>query len=666
MCGIAGLITAGRIDPQLLRQMTSVLAHRGPDGDGCWIDRESHVGLGHRRLAVVDLSPQGRQPMVSSDGRWTITYNGEIYNHVALRSQLDPSGKRRWRGHSDTEILIECIAAWGLERTLSNCVGMFALALWDSQKRVLHLARDRFGEKPLYYGWVGGDFVFGSELKAIQLHPRFSGEIQRHSVEALVRRSYIPAPLSIYKGIFKLEPGCLLSISGEALGRQFDTPPVPGQSGVGVSISRYWSYRDAVIAGLSEPFQDEQEAADRLHDALMEAIKGQAVADVPVGAFLSGGIDSSLVVGLYQKYSPAPVRTFSIGFDEPRYNEANFAKAVARHFGTEHNERYVTAKEAQEVLPLLPVIYDEPFADSSQIPTFLVSKFAREQVTVAISGDGGDELFGGYNRYLGTAQMWARFNRMPAPVRKVLGRALAALPAGGWDRLAQVIPGGNGQPTHFGAKVRKTFSTLADADSLEELFNSFVCEWGGTRVVTGDYCRDSGPRFDLQLTENAPEVVRMMYCDATSFLTDDVLCKVDRAAMANSLETRVPFLDHRVAEVAARIPLAMKVHGNRGKIVLRSLLYRDAPPALFERPKAGFIVPVGEWMKGPLRPWVEAMLDPRRLDEQGFFDGRLLQARWNAHVRNGTDPKPELWPVLMFQTWLDHQATAADPQLRYA
>lgn len=666
MCGIAGLISSGPVHAHLLQQMTRVISHRGPDDEDYWIDRESHVGLGHRRLSIVDLSPHGRQPMESSDGRWMLTYNGEVYNHHALRSELEQAGDRQWRGHSDTETLVECIANWGLKETLSRCVGMFAFAAWDRQQRVLHLARDRFGEKPLFYGWVGQDFVFASELKAIRLHPQFTGDVQRPALGSLVSRSYIPAPWSIYENIYKLEPGCLLSLSRAALGRRPGTPPRAGDRTPGLGIERYWNYRDVVVAGLSQPFEDENEAADRLHRALSDAIKGQAVADVPVGAFLSGGFDSSLVVDLYQKYSATRVRTFSIGFDEPRYNEAEYAKAVASHFGTEHNERYVTIKEAQDVLPLLPSIYDEPFADSSQIPTFLVSKFAREQVTVAISGDGGDELFGGYNRYLGTAKMWAQFNRLPASVRKVLGRSLAIVPAAGWDRLAQLLPGTGHQPTHFGTKVRKTFRTLGEADSLEQLFNSFVCEWARANPVLSGGGADDQPRFDFSLNTDAPEAVRMMYSDVTSFLPDDILCKVDRAAMANSLETRVPFLDHRVAELAARIPISMKIRGNRGKVILRKLLYRDAPPALFERPKAGFLVPVGEWMKGGLRPWVEAMLDPKRLREQGFFDAQLVQSRWNAHVRNGTDPKAELWPILMFQTWLDQQQSSADRQLRCA
>jgi asparagine synthase (glutamine-hydrolysing) len=538
---------------------------------------------------------------------------------------------------------------------------MFAFALWDRRDRTLHLVRDRFGEKPLYYGWVGRDFVFASELKALRLHPDFTPEIDRRALAAFAGRSYIPAPFSIYEHIYKLEPGCILSVSREALGVQPKAPPRSCCREVGFSIQRYWNYRDVVVGGLARPFDDEDEAADRLHDALAEAIKGQSMADVPVGAFLSGGFDSSLIVDLYQKYSPTPVRTFSIGFEEERYNEADHAKAVARHFGTEHNERYVTVKEAQDVLPLLPSIWDEPFADSSQIPTFLVSKFAREQVTVALSGDGGDELFGGYNRYLGTARMWNYFSRLPAPVRKVVGGSVAKVPAGGWNALTQLLPNGRRQPAHFGAKVQKTFQTLSSSDSLQELFNSFVCEWTDRNPVLGVKGAGDQPAFDLELGTSAPDVVRMMYCDATCWMPDDILCKVDRASMAVSLEARAPFLDHRVAEVAARIPIGMKVQGNRGKMILRRLLYRDAPASMFERPKAGFVVPVGEWMKGALRPWVEEMLDERRLKNEGFFDSTLIRRRWEDHLTGRRDAKFELWAILMFQAWLQGQTA---PQLQ--
>jgi len=664
MCGIAGLVTSGRIDSSLLAAMASALAHRGPDDQGVWTDEESGVGFSHRRLSIIDLSAAGHQPMVSRDGRYVLTYNGEIYNHSRLREELEAAegGPQAWAGHSDTETLIECIAAWGLEATLKKCVGMFALALWDRRERQLHLARDRFGEKPLYFGWVGGDFAFASELKAIRRHPRFANEIDRRALRLYAGRTYVPAPLSIYRHIYKLEPGCILSAAPAALRSPAASPPAPGGASGGVRVERYWSYREAVAAGLSAPIVDKVEALERLEAVLADAIGGQALADVPVGAFLSGGIDSSTVVALYQKYSSGRVRTFTIGFEEAGFNEAEHAKKVAAHFGTDHHERYVSVREAQEVIPQLPSIFDEPFADSSQIPTHIVSRFAREQVTVALSGDGGDELFGGYNRYFEAARLWDRLRRLPAPVRVAAGRSLAGMPPAAWNSLSVLLPGGR-RPTHFGTKVQRAFRTLSAANSLEALFTGFLDEWSKdpSPVLGGDDV-PSECAFDLDLGPGAPDAVRMMYCDARAYLPDDILCKVDRAAMAVSLETRVPFLDHRVAELAAFIPLEMKIRDGKGKQILRELLYREAPERLFDRPKAGFGIPVGEWMKGPLRPWAEELLDRRRLAEQGFFDADIVRRRWRQHLRGESDSTPALWAILMFQAWLSEQAEACRSQ----
>ena len=659
MCGIAGLLTAGRPDPALVRRMTDPIAHRGPDDQGVWTDPESGVGLGHRRLSIIDLSPLGHQPMAASDGRWVLSYNGEIYNHIALRAELDATGVRTvWRGHSDTETLAECIAAWGLEATLSKAVGMFALAVWDKRERLLHLARDRFGEKPLYYGWAGGDFVFASELKAIRAHPGFANPVSRRALGLLAARTYIPAPLSIYERLYKLEPGCILTLAPAAVAAPRDEAPQEGTSEGGVTLRRYWSYRDVMRRGFAEPIEDEAEALERLEATLAQAIGGQAVADVPVGAFLSGGIDSSTVVALYQKYSAQPVRTFSIGFEEAGFNEAEYAKAVAQHFGTVHNERYVTVKETRDVIPLLPAMYDEPFADSSQIPTHLVSRFAREQVTVALSGDGGDELFAGYNRHFAAPKMWQRLQMLPRPVRSLIGTPLSRLPSSVWN-----LAPGKRQP-HFGAKMQKALRIAGAARSFDDVYNSFLDEWSFERspVLGGG----GGQGFDLDVTPGAPDAVRMMYCDAVSYLPDDILCKVDRASMAVSLETRVPFLDHRVAELAARIPVSMKVRGGKGKHILRELLYREAPRALFERPKAGFAIPVGEWIKGSLRPWAEDLLDPKRMAEEGFFDAPRVQRRWQEHLSGRRDATPALWAVLMFQAWHRAGAASATDALRAA
>ncbi|HEY0148227.1 MAG TPA: asparagine synthase (glutamine-hydrolyzing) [Allosphingosinicella sp.] len=648
-----GVVGEAARDSDFVARMRQRLAHRGPDAEGVWTDEEAGVALAHRRLAIVELSPAGAQPMGSNDGRWVLSYNGEVYNHAALRAELEASGgvNRAWRGHSDTETLIECIAAWGLEKTLQKSVGMFALALWDKKERVLHLARDRFGEKPLYYGWAGGDFLFGSELKALRSHPRFANEIDRRALRLFASRTYIPAPLSIYRDIYKLEPGCILSASPDALRRVPSASLVPGEQRDGLSLQRYWSYRNAVSDGLARPIVREDEALERLEEVLAKAIGGQAIADVPVGAFLSGGIDSSTVVALYQKYSSRKVRTFTIGFEEAGYNEADHAKAVAAHFGTEHHERYVTVREAQEVIPTLPHMYDEPFADSSQIPTHLVSRFAREQVTVALSGDGGDELFGGYNRYVGAARLWGQLKRLPAPLRAAAGRSLGGMPPAAWNRLVNMLPGAK-RPPHWGTKVQKAFRTMGGASSLDDVFNTFLDEWSAERSpVLGGEDVPGQCGFDLEPGGNAPDAVRMMYCDARSYLPDDILCKVDRAAMAVSLETRVPFLDHRVAELAAHIPLDMKIKGGTGKHILRRLLYREAPQALFERPKAGFALPVGEWIKGPLRPWAEELLDRRRLSSEGWFDADIVHRRWQQHLKGQRDSTPALWAILMFQAW---------------
>jgi asparagine synthase (glutamine-hydrolysing) len=528
--------------------------------------------------------------------------------------------------------------------------------LWDRQKRQLSLVRDRFGEKPLYYGWVGGDLVFASELKAVRAHPRFDAAIDRGALSLYAARNYIPAPLSIYRGIYKLEPGCILTVDPAGLANAAKEPLRAGHQSAGLSVSRYWSYRDVLRNGLADPITDEDQALEELESVLARAVTSQSIADVPVGAFLSGGIDSSTVVALYQKYSPQRVRTFTIGFDELAFNEADDARAVARHFGTEHHERIVTAKDAQQVIPALPQMYDEPFADSSQIPTFLVSQFAREQVTVALSGDGGDELFGGYNRYFGTARLWSRLKLLPSPLRALAAASLSRVPAPAWDRLGGAVTRGRTPPS-FGLKVRKSLRSVINANSLDDVYRQFLDEWAGEgSPVVGGAAQSEACAFDLDLQSDAPDALRMMYCDALSYLPDDILCKVDRASMAVGLEAHVPFLDHRVAALAARIPMSMKIQGGSGKRILRKLLYREAPQRLFERPKAGFAVPVGAWMRGELREWAEDLLEPAVLRSQGWFDTDLVLRRWRDHLSERQDSTQALWGVLMFQAWLRDQS----------
>ena len=652
MCGIVGLISGGSGNPEIIERLLDPLTHRGPDDRGTWIDPQAGVAFGHRRLSIVDLSPLGHQPMFSSDGRWVITYNGEIYNHRELRSRLDGEGRTRaggWRGHSDTETLLEAIAAWGLDTAIERAVGMFAFGLWDRAERTLHLARDRFGEKPLYYGWVGGDFIFASELKALSAHPRFDNNVSREALATFASRMYVPAPLSIYDRVFKLQPGCILDVDAAAPGAALDRALGEGEAQGSLRLRCYWSYGRVLADGLSNPVTDEQEAVAALEQALATSIAGQSMADVPVGAFLSGGIDSSTVVALYQKYSSVPVRSFTIGFDDAHFNEARYARRVAQHLGTVHNETYVTAKEAADVIPLLPRMFDEPFGDSSAIPTFLVSRFAREQVKVVLSGDGGDELFAGYRRHWQALALWGNLRRIPAGARRAGAAAIGCIPFKFWTGVESLMGASRRSP--LSGKVSKGLKVGASVRSFDDLYAGYLDQWalepspvlnpgGGAAIFPMD------PGFD------APDAVRMTHCDALAYLPDDILCKVDRASMAVSLESRVPFLDHRVAEVAARIPMSMKLRGNSGKWIVKQLLGRHLPRELFERPKSGFSMPIGDWLRGDLRDWAEDLLDARRMREQGHFDADRIHDRWRetlAGTRNGSG---SLWSVLMFQAWL--------------
>lgn len=651
MCGIAGIVASDGVPPELPAQMAATIEHRGPDDQGIWSDPSVGIALVHRRLSIVDLSPKGHQPMASADGRWIIVYNGEVYNHAALRAELEARGaapEGGWRGHSDTETMLQAISVWGLEATLDRLVGMFAFALWDRRERLLRLARDRFGEKPLYYGWAGRDFVFGSELKALRVHPQFDAEIDRTALQAYAARTYIPAPLSIYKRVYKLQPGCVLTIALESAGGPMSEAPEPGWRNGRSKLDRYWSYRDVVTKGMAQPIADETDALDELEEVLGQAIKGQSIADVPVGAFLSGGIDSSTVVALYQKHSSTPVRTFSIGFEEGGFNEAQNARLVARHLGTVHEEHVVRVQEARDVIPRLPQMYDEPFADSSQIPTHLVSRFARDKVTVALTGDGGDELFAGYNRHFLAPWLWKYMRAIPLPLRAAAATPMGRVPPTVWQRVARALPG-HANP-HFGGKFQKTLRVAGSARRFDDVYLSFLDEWSLEQSPVLNASRGD-PGFDLAFAAAAPPGLRMMYCDAVTYLPDDILCKVDRASMAVSLETRVPFLDHRVAEAAARIPLEMKVRGRSGKHILRELLYRHAPREMFQRPKAGFAIPVGEWIKGPLRPWAEDLLDPSRMASEGWFDPAIVQRRWRDHLEGRSDSTPAIWAILMFQAW---------------
>lgn len=642
MCGFAGVLSKTSIQVDQLRPMVAALHHRGPDDNGIWCDVDRGIGLGHARLSILDLSPAGHQPMPSISGRYVITFNGEIYNHLILRAELEMAGEAQsWRGRSDTESLLAGFDAWGIEATVIKAVGMFAFAVWDKQTHTLVLGRDRLGEKPLYYGWQDNTFLFGSELKALKAHPVFRGKIDRDALTAFMRYGYIPAPQSIYTGIHKLMPGTLLSVCAD---KRTESKSLP-----------YWSLRDVAQQGLQVPFSgSDVEALKGLETRLSDAIALQQISDVPLGAFLSGGIDSSMIVALMQAQSSRPVHTFTIGFDDYQYNEAVQARAVARYLGTNHTEFYVTSEEAMAVIPRLPTLYDEPFADSSQIPTFLVSQLARSNVSVSLSGDAGDELFGGYNRYT-----WARkMQNIPALLRRILTVGLTVLSPAQWNWVCSVI-----QPIlpvslrvrMPGDKAHKLASVLA-MDSDAAIYQRLVSTWPNpNEIVFGGHDNTALSRIweeliNLDFSEN-----RMMALDALTYLPDDILCKIDRAAMGVSLETRVPFLDHRVVEFAWRLPLHMKIRHGQGKWILRQLLYKYVPKELIERPKMGFGVPIDAWLRGPLREWAEDLLSESRLRQDGYFNPSQISRKWAEHLSGKRNWQYQLWNVLMFQMWLEAQ-----------
>lgn len=613
--------------------MAGALRHRGPDGEGFWLDGEAAVALCHRRLSILDLSPLGAQPMRSASGRFTITFNGELYNFRALRAQLAGRGVR-FRGASDTEVLLAAIEEWGLERCLERSRGMFAFGLWDDHERTLWLARDRFGEKPLYYGQMGNTFLFGSELKALRAHSHWRGEIDRQSLALLLRHQCIPAPWSVFRAVRKLMPGCALAVRLR-------------EGGFELAERRY--FEPAAIARSERRPREEEALIEEVDAALAEAVRLQMVADVPVGAFLSGGIDSSLVVAQMQQASSRPVRTFSIGFSEPQFDESPFAREVATRLGTDHTELKVTPREAMEVIPGLPSIYDEPFADPSQIPTTLVSRLARREVTVSLSGDGGDELFGGYPRYLEVADRWRRLHKPSALWMRAAARAVTRLPAAVLSPLVPPLRLASRGRTQSAQRLKERAYSWT-AGSFPDLYDALLAGWQpAEHFIIGA----SPPPRAQRAFSGADPLAHMMYEDTRHYLPDDILVKVDRAAMSVSLETRVPFLDLEVAQAAWRIPTQMHMRDGRGKWVLRRLLERHLPRTLIERPKSGFAIPVAKWLRGELREWAEALLDPARLRREGYFHVSEIERRWRQHARGSADWSGHLWPVLMFEAWLE-------------
>jgi asparagine synthase (glutamine-hydrolysing) len=665
MCGIAGLLSP--VDAQsrlqaISAQMADQLVHRGPDAGGVWA--EESVALSHRRLAIVDLSQAGAQPMHSACGRFVMAFNGEIYNHLDLRRDLAATGATPdWRGHSDTETLLAGIARWGLDETLRRSVGMFAIALWDRRDRRLSLARDRIGEKPLYWGWAGRDLVFGSELKALRQHPDFPHDVCRQALAQYLRFAYVPAPRSIHPGVFKLEPGCILTIDGALPPAAPNDPLQPGDSYGSLSIRRYWSLNEMIESGARSRFATEAEALATVDQALRRAVSRQMIADVPLGAFLSGGIDSSLIVALMQAQSSRPVRTFTVGFENPAFNEAPFAAAVARHLGTDHTEMTVTETEAREVIPLLPEMYDEPFADSSQIPTHFVCRAARSDVTVALSGDAGDELFGGYNRYFLGPGIWRKLSVMPFFLRRAMAKTVLAIPPTGWDRLGEYYNltrrDGAGIAS-LGDKAHRVADRMHAVRDVDDLHRSMVSFWTDPQALITNEPVGTEPRSllddPLPTVLKGDAAARMMAQDMRTYLPDDILCKVDRAAMAVSLETRVPFLDPDVLAASARLPSQMKIRDGKGKWALRQILYRHVPRDLIERPKTGFGIPVGDWLRGPLRGWAEDLLSEENLRRDGLIDPAPVRQAWAEHLSGRRDWTHRLWIVLMLMAWRAHVA----------
>jgi asparagine synthase (glutamine-hydrolysing) len=640
MCGIAGFFDLGNApstDPSVLRAMGEAMLHRGPDGHGEWYDSGAGIGFAHRRLAIVDLTEEGRQPMRSHDGRWVIAFNGEIYNFLELRAELEQE-RVRFRGRSDTEVLLASVARWGVSATLPRLVGMFAFSLWDSAERILYLARDRVGEKPLYYGRAGNALLFGSELKALRAHPKWAGRIDREALDLFLRLGYVPAPHSIYGRIRKILPGTVVRIAPDGT----------------ETTERYWSLEAVLKNGAREAIEaSDVEIVDELERLLSRAVGQQMLADVPLGAFLSGGVDSSTVVALMQARSDRPIKTFTIAFEEERFDETTHAERVARHIGTDHTAQLVTSRDARDVVPLLPRMFDEPFGDSSQIPTHLVAAAARKQVTVSLSGDGGDELFAGYHRYSGVVDAWKKLGLLPQPVRAGIAQAFLGVPTRSWDRLASAL----GRAFPWAAAQRMPGDRLHKAASVfrartpEGMSEALSAHWPVGHGIVREASGKLG-EAPLDFPRETELLTRLTARDVLEYLPDDILAKVDRATMSVSLESRAPLLDHRIVEFAYRIPNRARLRNGTGKWVLKELLYRHVPKELVERPKMGFSVPVESWLRGPLREWGEALLSPSRLSDEGYLDPEPVQRLWSEHQSGARNWQAPLWDVLMFQAWL--------------
>lgn len=636
MCGIVGFWdTQQRSAKEKLQEavmlMNDALLHRGPDGASNWIDSNLGIALAHRRLAVVDLSASGSQPMISASGRYVISYNGEIYNYLAIKQQLELSGtKPSWRGHSDTEVILAAFETWGIENALQQFVGMFAIALWDRQQQALFLIRDRLGEKPLYYGWCKEYLLFGSELKALQKHPAWQANIDKDSVKLLLQYNCIPAPYTIYENIYKLEPGCILTV-------------YPNKTSI---KNAYWQLHEVINKPVIDKITNAKLATDLLEEKLSATIKLQMLADVAVGTFLSGGIDSATVTAIMQANSNKPIKTFTIGFNEADYNEAKQARAIANHLGTQHTELYLSDLDAMQVIPHLANFYDEPFADSSQLPTYMVAKLAKESVTVSLSGDGGDELFAGYNRYKQINNIWRLLQPLPVLVRKNIAKLLLSISPKYWDNILApfkfMLPGIMYRNT--GDKIHK-MANIIGLESPTKIYQKLLTHWeNDAHNLLPDLSKDL-PKASLTQT--------MMYIDTKRYLPDDILVKLDRAAMAVSLETRVPFLDHRLVEFAWSLPLEYKIRDGQSKWLLRQVLNRYLPKQLYETPKMGFGVPLAQWLRGPMQEWAGDLLSSSMLKKHDFLDADVIKNKWHEHLSGKRNWQYQLWDVLMFQSWYE-------------
>ena len=650
MCGIAGLMNYSENQDnlrQFVLEMSGALKHRGPDDSGVWVDSNIPFAFSHRRLSILDLTAAGHQPMKSQNGRYVIAFNGEIYNHLEIRREIESSNfyssSFKWRGGSDTESLLAAIELWGIEAAVKKTVGMFAFALWDITTQDLTLVRDRFGEKPLFYGWCDDVFLFGSELKALKAYSKFSPRVDRDALALFMRYGYVPAPNSIYSGIQKLEPGSIFTISMRKDARREGF------------LKSFWNSHRVISEGRANPFNGSiQDSINELERLLKNSVAGQMVADVPLGAFLSGGVDSSTVVALMQAQSSRDVKTFSIGFHEVGYNEADHAEKIAKYLGTEHTELYISSIDALNVIPSIPDIYDEPFADPSQIPMYLLSQLTQKQVSVSLSGDGGDELFGGYSRYLLTASLWNKLEKIPQPVRKIMRSVIAFAPSNQWDYFYNLINAfipSKYQTRLPGDKILKAAGVIDSVDGAQ-LYRRIVSHWNASEVVLGIESSTENELIDNSFNQQTL-IERMMGWDTSTYLPDDILSKVDRSAMAVGLETRVPFLDHRIFEFAWKLPLDFKIRNGQGKWILRQILYKYVPQKLIERPKMGFGVPIDSWLRGPLRDWAENLINESRLRREGFLNPEPIRKKWAEHLSGRRNWQYQLWNVLMFQAWLE-------------